>query len=119
MKSFFVAALLLISAVAFAQCFIAVDKDTYELVDNVNYTLFNNKKPVYNAVTVPDKLNTIHKDIVFDSIALWRVDYETFGAAKKNMDSVFYLTKKIFYLDEVVIGSDIKNKLCWGKPIGL
>ncbi|MFY7731615.1 MAG: hypothetical protein ACOVRN_18995 [Flavobacterium sp.] len=115
MKSFFVAALLLVSTVVFAHCFIAVDKDTYELVDNVNYTLFSNKKPVYNAVTLPDKLNTIHKDIVFDSIALSRVDYETFGAARKNMDSVFYLTKKIFYLDEVVIGSDNKKQIVLGE----
>jgi hypothetical protein len=107
--------LLLIYVPVFAQAFVAVDKDTYELVDNVNYTLFKDKKSVYSAVTLIDKVNVMPKEIVFDSIALSRVDYETVGAARKNMDSVFYLTKKIFYLDEVVIGSDNKKQIVLGE----
>jgi len=107
--------LLLIYVPVFAQVFVAVDKDTYELVDNVNYTLFKDKKAVYGAVTFPDKVNVVSKEVIFDSIVLSRGDYEVLGVAKQRMDSIFYLTKKIFYLDEVVIGSDNKKQIVLGE----
>jgi hypothetical protein len=106
---------LFVPVASFAQVFITVDKDTHEFVENVSYTLFKQKKPVRSAVTFPDKVNVMDADVVFDSIALYRVDYETLGMAKMDMDSVVYLTRKIFYLDELVIGSDDAKELLLGE----
>lgn len=106
---------LLLYMPASAQVFVTVDKDTYEFIEDVNYMLYKDRKIVYSGVTLPDKPTAILAGVAFDSIALSRVDYETVGVAKQYMDSVFYLTKKIFYLDEVVIGSDNKKQIVLGE----
>jgi hypothetical protein len=59
---------LFVPLACFAQVFITVDKDTHEFVENVSYTLFNQKKAVRSAVTFPDKVNVIGADVVFDSL---------------------------------------------------
>ncbi|MFP9115308.1 hypothetical protein ACLI1A_15330 [Flavobacterium sp. RHBU_3] len=107
--------LFLVNVPAFSQMFVTVDKDTYELVEDVNYALYNNKKEVYKGVTLSDKPTTIKPDVVFDSIAFSRVDYETLGKAKKDIDSITFLTKKTFYLDELVIGSEDKKEILLGE----
>ncbi|WP_162926886.1 hypothetical protein [Flavobacterium psychrotrophum] len=104
-----------ISMPAFGQVFITIDKDTHEFIEDVSYSLFKNKKVVHSAITLSDKVTAISPDVVFDSITLSRVDYETLGVSKQHMDSVFYLTKKIFYLDEVVIGSGNKKEILLGE----
>ncbi|MEE1898927.1 hypothetical protein V1389_11305 [Flavobacterium rakeshii] len=92
----------------FSQSFITVDEDTYEFIADVNYSTFKNNKLVSKGVTVINELNTIKTD--FDSISFSRLDYETAGFKKKELDSLVFLKKSTIYLDEIVI-SNTKNDL--------
>lgn len=92
----------------FSQSFITVDEDTYEFIADVNYSVFKNNKLVSKGVTVINELNTIKTD--FDSISFSRLDYETTGFKKKELDSLVFLKKSTIYLDEIVI-SNTKNDL--------
>lgn len=101
--------LFFVNSTAFGQTFITVDKDTYELVEDINFSLYNNKRVVYNGATRADEATTIKPDIIYDSIVFSRVDYETLSLMKAQIDSIIFLSKKTIYLDEIVIG-DKKDK---------
>lgn len=100
LKLFFI---LLISDNVFSQGFITVDKDTNEFIENVNFFLYKDGKPVSNGITMSKAITTIRQDIPFDSISFTRIDYETIGFPKRNLDSIVFLSKRIVYLDEVVL----------------
>ena len=87
----------------FSQSFITVDEDTYEFIADVNYSVFKNNKLVSKGVTVINELNTIKTD--FDSISFSRLDYETTGFKKKELDSLVFLKKSTIYLDEIVLSN--------------
>lgn len=97
------------------QVFITVDNDTNEFIEDVNYSLFLQKKQVFSGITENKKITQIDNNIEYDSIALSRIDYNAFGLQKKNIDSIIYLTKKIIYLGEVVIGSKKDNYVLFGE----
>lgn len=99
----------------FCQVFIPVDYDTNEFIENVSYSLFNKNKIVFKGVTANNELTKIKDDIEFDSIAIARIDYNTIGLQKKKIDSILYLTKKIVYLNEVVVTSKKDNNLIFGE----
>ena len=98
-----------------SQTFVTVDKDTYEFVEDVNYSLYNSKQLVYKGVTPSDKATTIKPDILYDSIVFSRVDYKTLGLLRTQFDSLIFLSKKTFYLDEVVIGSKMGGDIILGE----
>ena len=100
---------------SFSQNFITVDIDTNEFIENVNYSLFLNNIKVYNGITENKKATELNLKIEFDSISLSRVDYETIGFSKQNINSAIFLKKKIIYLDEIVIGSKIENEIVLGE----
>ncbi len=100
---------------SFGQSFIALDKDTKEFIENVNYTLFLKNKLVFNGITESKKVTEINPKVEYDSISLTRIDYETIGFSKQNIDSAIFLNKKIIYLDEIVVGSEIKNEIILGE----
>jgi len=105
LRNLLVLVMLFISSPVFCQVFATVDADTYELIENVNYSLYKNKKAVYSGVTLPDRLTGIDKAIEFDSISFSRLDYKVLGLAKSEMDTLVLLTKNVIHLDEVVISS--------------
>ena len=105
----------LVSNLSFGQVFVPVDADTFEIVEDVNYALYNNKQVVYKGITVPDKLTVIKEDVAFDSISLSRIDYQTLGLVKSRIDSMVLLSKKIIYLDEVVIGAKDEKEIIIGE----
>lgn len=100
---------------SFSQSFITLDKDTNEFIENVNYSLFLKGKVVYNGLTENKKVTEIDLKINYDSICLSRIDYETIGFSKQNINSAIFLNKKIIYLDEVVVNSQIKNEIVLGE----
>jgi len=106
---------LFIANVAFSQVFIPIDTDTNEFIDDVNYSLFNNKQSVYSGVTLRNQVTRIDESIVFDSISFSKIDYQTLGLAKSNIDSVILLSKKIIYLDEMVITSKKDKTIVLGE----
>ncbi|MUV04065.1 hypothetical protein GN157_10120 [Flavobacterium rakeshii] len=87
----------------FSQSFITVDEDTYEFIADVNYSVFKNNKLVSKGVTVINEFNIIKTD--FDSISFSRLDYETAGFKKRELDSLVFLKKSTIYLDEIVISN--------------
>jgi len=97
------------------QVFITVDNDTNEFIEDVNYSLFLNKKQVFSGITENKKMTQIDNNIEYDSIALSRIDYNALGLQKKNIDSIIYLTKKIIYLEEVVVDSKKDNYVLLGE----
>src|SRR5690606_8575023 len=106
---------LLSSVFAFCQEFVTVDNDIYELVENVNYSLYKRDSLVYSNVTLSDKPTKISREIDYDSIVFLRVDYETLGLPKKKIEKIILLTKKTFTLDEIVIGSEKENEIILGE----
>jgi len=91
-----------------SQVFIPLDLDTHEFIDEVNYSLFLNKKLVFNAVSDSKNVTTIDNKINYDSISFSRIDYKTFGTSRTKLDTIIFLEKKIIYLDEAVVVA--KNK---------
>lgn len=96
--------LFLISTTALSQAFVTVDNDTFEIIEDVDYSLYKQKQLVHHGITAHDTATFVDEKIVFDSIAFSRVDYESKGFLRKHWDSVVFLSKKTIYLDEVVIG---------------
>lgn len=101
--------------ISLGQSFFTIDIDTNEFIENVNYSLFLKKKKVFNGVTENKKITTINNEIEFDSISFSRIDYNTLGFPKKNIDSIISLKKKTIYLDEVVVGSKKDDYLLIGE----
>ena len=98
-----------------SQSFITLDNDTNEFVEDVNYSLFFNKKKVFNGKTENKKITIINSAIEYDSISFSRVDYNQLGLVKEKLDTIVYITKKIIYLNEVVVSSIKKNSLIIGE----
>lgn len=103
--------LLFFSFITFAQNqkVILLDNETLEFIDNVNYTLFANKKLVFAGQTSKDSITRLPKEIVFDSISFSTLNYQQIGFKKEHLTDAVLLTKKIYELNEVLI-SNIKNK---------
>lgn len=98
-----------------SQSFITVDNDTNEFIEDVNYSLFFKKKQVFYGKTENKKITSINNEIEYDSISLSRIDYYTLGLAKEKLDSIVYLTKKIVYLNEVVVNPKKNEYLLLGE----
>ncbi|WP_408086090.1 hypothetical protein [Flavobacterium rhizosphaerae] len=103
------------SNLSFGQVFITIDQDTDEFIEDVNYTLYKDRGEVFNGVTLSDRPTEISQGLLYDSITFSRVDYETLGLLRKNIDSVIYLKKRIFYLDEVVVGAKQDKSITLGE----
>lgn len=97
--------LLFFFLISFAQSqkFIPVDEETLEFIPEVNYTLHFKKLPVYKNSTSKDSVTRLPKNIVFDSISFFKLNYKETGLSKVNLDEVVLISKKVFELDEVVI----------------
>lgn len=104
-----------VNSTALGQTFITVDNDTYEVIDGINFSLYNNKRVVFNGVTRDDKATTIKPDILYDSIVFSRVDYEKFSLKRNQLDSVVFLSKKTIHLDEVVVGDKKDREIILGE----
>jgi hypothetical protein len=93
--------------------FIPLDEETSEFLTDVNFQLFHQKKIVFAGIT-PEKEATILPQIAFDSIVFSKFNFETKGYALDQLNEVIYLKKKIYELDEVVIG-EVDQKIALGE----
>lgn len=107
--------LFLSSTAVFSQAFVTVDNDTFEIVDNVDYSLYKQKQLVYQGITARDTATFVDEKTEFDSIAFSRVDYEGKGFLRKHWDSVVFLSKKTIYLDELAIGEKKDKEIILGE----
>lgn len=103
--------LLIFTSITLAQTqkFVPIDEETLEFIDQVNYTLFTNKKPIFSNLTSKDSITRLPKDVVFDSISFTKLNYKPTGFNKENLTEVLYLKKTSYELDEVII-SNSKSK---------
>nr|WP_317631106.1 hypothetical protein [uncultured Flavobacterium sp.] len=99
----------------FSQAFITLDNDTQDFIEDVNYSLFFNKKLVFKSVTKNKEITKIPSEIEYDSITLSKIDFQTIGLPKNNIDSILYLRKKATYLDEVVVSAKKENLIILGE----
>ena len=84
--------------------FIILDEETSEFLTPVNYQLFFQKKSVFEGITL-EKAATVLPQIPYDSIAFSKFNFEPKGITRDNLSDIIYLKKKIYELDEVVVGS--------------
>lgn len=108
-KNIFPIIFTLIINISNSQVFIPLDLDTHEFIDEVQYSLFLNKKLIFNALSENKNITKIDSKINYDSISFSRLDYKPFGINRNKLDTIIFLEKKIIYLDEVVVVA--KNNL--------
>lgn len=107
--------LLLLPVYGFSQVVLVVDNDTFEVLDGVGYSLYNNRQIVGKGVVLSDKITTLPNNVAFDSVSFSRVDYKTLGLAKKDLDTLVFLTKNVIHLDEVVISFQNNKEIVLGE----
>jgi hypothetical protein len=97
--------LLFLSVLTYAQDqkFVTLDEETYEFVEEVNYSLYSNKKVVFTGISSKGAATTLPNAIVFDSISFNKFNYKNKGFKKEDLKAVVLLTKSVFELDEVVV----------------
>lgn len=86
------------------QRIIPLDEETSEFLPEVNYRLFLQKKKVFESIS-PEKEALALPQIPFDSIAFSKLNFETKGFFRDSLTDIIFLKKKIYELDEVVIGN--------------
>lgn len=97
--------LLFLSVLTYAQDqkFATLDEETYEFVEEVNYSLYSNKKVVFTGISTKGAATALPNSIVFDSISFNKFNYKNKGFKKEDLKAVVLLTKSVFELDEVVV----------------
>ncbi|MEN9336403.1 MAG: hypothetical protein RLZZ500_1390 [Bacteroidota bacterium] len=110
MRDFLLFWLLLFSCLGFAQPskLLLLDEETSEFLPEVNFQLFHQKKKVFESIA-PEKEALSLPQIVFDSIAFSKFNFEPKGFSKDSLNDIVYLKKKIYELDEVVIGVQLEK----------
>jgi hypothetical protein len=99
---------------SYGQGFIVVDDETLEFAEDVNFELFLNHNKVSSGHTKNDGATNL-PDVAFDSIQFSKVGYEPLGLKKKDLVEAVFLKKKIFALDELVIGSQQNDEIILGE----
>jgi len=105
MKNAIIYILLLLSLNSFSQKFIVVDKDTYDLVESVSFTIYKDNKVVYQDDTKNNKATHIPKDLQYDKIKFTKTHYKTYTLETQNLNEAVYLTKDHIQLDDLVIST--------------
>lgn len=95
------------------QRILPLDEETSEFLPEVNFYLFHQKKKVFESIS-PDKEALTLPQIPFDSIAFSKINFEPKGYAREQLADVIYLKKKIYELEEVVVGS-LPEKITLGE----
>jgi len=115
MKNAFIYILLLLSLNCFSQKFIVVDKDTYDLVKSVSFTIYKNNQLVYEGVTKNNKATLIPKDLQYNKIEFSKTDYKTHTIETENLNEAVYLTKEHIQLDDLVISTKKEGSIIFGE----
>ena len=115
LKVYIQIAFIIITFKTAAQTFLTLDNDTHELIEEVNYALLYKGDTVARAVTKVNEFNRINESTRFDSLYLYKFDYEDLIIPKSKIDTLIYLNKKILFLDEVVISNKRDNTIQLGE----
>ncbi len=94
--------------------FIPVDEEILEFVEEVNYTLFVNKKSIYSGISSKDTI-TILPNVIFDSISFKKQNYKETGLKKSDLKDVVLLSKEVYELNEVVLINSKKQEYIIGE----
>jgi len=115
MKNTILYILLFFSSNSFSQKFIVVDKDTYDLVKSVSFTIYKNNQLVYEGVTKNNKATLIPKDLQYNKIEFSKTDYKTHTIETENLNEAVYLTKEHIQLDDLVISTKKEGSIIFGE----
>ena len=97
------------------QKFIPLDEETMEFIDQVNYTLYASKKPVFSSSTSKDSITNLPKQIVFDSISFNKLQYKEIGFRKDKLFEIIYLKKIVYELNEIIIPNSKPKEIVIGE----
>jgi hypothetical protein len=97
------------------QKFIPIDDDTHEFIEEVDYTLYYNKKPIYSFKTSKDTITFLPKDTFFDSIVFSKKFYRELGLNKTELKNVVQLKKIVYELNEVIVPNTKPNEIIIGE----
>ena len=115
MKNTVIYILLLFYLNSFSQKFIVVDKDTYDLVESVSFTIYKDSKVIYQNVTKNDKATKIPEELQYDKIKFTKTNYKTYTLETQNLNEAVYLTKEYIQLDDLVISSKQEGSIIFGE----
>ena len=107
----------MLSTFTFAQNqkFIPLDEDTMEFINEVHYTWYFNKKPIYTDITSTDSVTRFPKNIIFDSISFNKINYKEIGLNKNNLKDFVLLNKSVLELNEVIIVAAEEKEIIIGE----
>ena len=71
-----------------AQIFIPLDNDTHELIEEVYYALLYKGDTVARAITKVNEFNRINESTRFDSLYLYKFDYEDLIIPKSGQSAI-------------------------------
>ena len=115
MKKTILYSLLFLSLNIFSQKFVVVDKDTYDFIESVPFTIYKDNKVVYEDVTKNNKATRIPEDLEYDKIEFSKTDYKAHTIETENLNGGVYLTKEHIQLDDVVISSKKSDHIVLGE----
>ncbi|MFD2697466.1 hypothetical protein ACFSQ0_05645 [Mesonia sediminis] len=115
MKNTILYFLLFFSLNLFGQKFIVVDKDTYDLVESVSFTIYKDNKVVYQDVTKNNKATIIPEDLQYDKIKFTKTHYRTYTLETQNLNEAVYLSKEHIQLDDLVISTKKEGSIIFGE----
>ncbi len=95
------------------QRILPLDEETSEFLPEVNFHLFLQKKKVFEGIS-PEKEALALPEIPYDSITFSKFNFEPKGYFRDSLTDIIYLKKKIYELDEVVVGS-LPEKITLGE----
>ncbi|WP_297517073.1 hypothetical protein [Flavobacterium sp.] len=90
-----------------------LDEETSAFLPEVNFYLFHQQKIVFVGFSSEKEPITLPQ-ISFDSIVFSKFNFEPKGYSRDSLTDVIYLKKKIYELDEVVVGS-LPGKITLGE----
>ncbi|WP_394908076.1 hypothetical protein [uncultured Mesonia sp.] len=115
MKNAIIYILLLLTLNSFSQKFIVVDNDTYDLVESVSFTIYNDKKVVYQGITKNNKATPIPEGLQYNKIEFTKTDYKKHTIETENLNEAVYLSKEYIQLDDLVISSKKEGSIILGE----
>jgi hypothetical protein len=92
-----------------------LDEETYEFVEEVNYSLYSNKKVVFTGISTKGAATTLPNSVVFDSISFNKFNYKNKGFKKEDLKEGILLSKVVFELDEVVVVGAKRKEIILGE----
>ena len=100
---------------AFSQKFAVVDIDTYDLIESVNFKVYNENEIVFTGITENNEATVLPSDLKYDKVEFIKPKYKHHSIETENLNGAVFLTKEIIELNDVVISNNTKGDIILGE----